>query len=335
MAQGVHRRAAEHENPEVTVVIPTRDRWGLLERRALRSALGQEDVRLEVVVVDDGSAEPAPTSIERDERVRLVRHETSRGVAAARNTGISEARAAWTAFLDDDDLWAPPKLRRQLDRLASEDASFVYSAVAHVDLAGDVLTIDAAPPAGELHDLLLAGHVIPGAASNVVVRTDLLREIGGYDGRLFILEDPDLALRLAQRARAASCDDVHVAYLQHEGARHLRDIDRLLTAYSYFRTKNPEVSAFLLENHLDWVLSQHRRAGRKVAAARLCWTVAKHERSPRWFVQGLTYLAGNRARHAVRRVKRVARGRRASHTVETGRRDDAAQRDLDWVKAYA
>src|SRR5688500_342442 len=111
MAQGDQRPAATRDSPEVTVVIPTRDRWNLLERRALRSVLAQEDVRLEVVVVDDGSSEPAPPSIERDERVRVVRHETSRGVPAARNTGIGEATAAWTAFLDDDDLWAPRKLR--------------------------------------------------------------------------------------------------------------------------------------------------------------------------------------------------------------------------------
>lgn len=322
-------RAAEHDSPEVTAVIPTRDRWMLLERRALRSALAQEDVRLEVVVVDDGSAEPAPPSIEHDPRVRVVRHEASRGVAAARNTGIGAAGAPWVAFLDDDDLWAPRKLRGQLDRVAAEGAAFVYSDVAHVNLAGDVLTIDAAPPAAELRDLLLAGHVIPGAASNIVVRTDLLRTVGGFDDRLFILEDPDLALRLVARARAATCGEVHVAYLQHEGARHLRDIDRLLTSHDFFRIKHPDVSAFVLENHLDWVLSQHRRAGRKVAAARLCWTVARHERSPRWFLRGLTYLAGNRARRAVRRLKRTG------GTVATAPATETTQPELDWVRAYA
>ena len=314
-------------DPEVTVVIPSRDRWSLLQRRALRSALGQEDVRLEVVVVDDGSGEPAPEAVSGDDRVRVVRHESSRGVPAARNTGIREARAAWTAFLDDDDVWAPRKLREQLDRAGAGGAGLVYSAVAHTNLAGDVLTVDAAPPPGELREHLRAGHVVPGAASNVVVRTDLLREIGGFDERLFILEDPDLALRLVERARAAACEDVHVAYLQHEGARHLRDIDRLLRSFAYFRTKHPDVSAYVLENHLDWVLSQHRRAGRKVAAARLCWTVARHERSARWFARGLTYLAGNRARHTVRRLRRAGRG--SEH------REAPPQPELDWVRSYA
>jgi glycosyltransferase involved in cell wall biosynthesis len=328
MARGDRRPAAERESPEVTVVIPTRNRWELLARRALRAALGQEDVRLEIVLVDDGSTEPAPAPIRGDERVRVVRHEASRGVPAARNRGIAEARAPWTAFLDDDDLWAPRKLREQLDRAAADGAAFVYSAVAHVNDAGDVLTIDAAPPAAELHELLRAGDVIPGAASSVVVRTGLIREIGGFDERLFILEDPDLALRLLERGRPAACEDVHVAYLQHEGARHLRDIDRLLTSYDLFRSKHPEVSVFVLENHLEWVLSQHRRAGRKVAAARVCWAVAKHRRSPRWFGRGLTVLAGNRARRALRRLKRG--GRTVSEPPRV-----APQPELDWIRPYA
>jgi len=84
----------------------------------------------------------------------------------------------------------------------------------------------------------------------------------------------------------------------------------------------------VLENHLDWVLSQHRRAGRKLAAARVCWTVARHERSPRWFVKGLTYLAGNRVRHAVRRLRRGG-------GVATEPRDEPAHAELDWVRAYA
>jgi glycosyltransferase involved in cell wall biosynthesis len=329
MAQGDQRRGVEQDLPEVTVVVPTRDRWDLLQRRALRSALAQEDVRLEVVVVDDGSVEPAPSSVKRDPRVRVVRHDTSRGVAAARNTGIREARAPWTAFLDDDDLWAPPKLREQLSQLAAEDASFVYSAVAHTNLAGDVLTIDPAPPARELRELLVAGNVIPGAASNIVVKTSLLRELGGFDVHLFILEDPDLALRLIGRASAAACEGVHVAYLQHERARHLRDIEPLLDSFDYFRTKHPEVSPFVLQNHLDWVLSQHRRAGRKVAAARLCWTVSRHTRSPRWFFKGLIYLAGNRARHAVRKLRH---GSPSAGLVDV---PETAQPDLDWVRAYA
>src|SRR5215218_11160313 len=102
----------------VSVVIPTRNRWHLLPR-ALGSALRQEALNVEVVVVDDGS-DPGASSIPQldDERVKLIRHEKQKGVAAARNSGIRVASAKWVAFLDDDDLWAPHRLRLILDALA-------------------------------------------------------------------------------------------------------------------------------------------------------------------------------------------------------------------------
>src|SRR2546421_12955356 len=101
--------------PEATVIIPTRDRWPLLAV-TLCGALAQEGVTLEVIVVDDGSVDQTPRRLAEviDERVRVIRHPSSRGVAAARNSAIAAARGEWLAFLDDDDLWAPHKLRIQL-----------------------------------------------------------------------------------------------------------------------------------------------------------------------------------------------------------------------------
>ena len=79
-------------NPAVSVVIPTRDRWPLLAT-TLASALGQDGVPLEVVVVDDGSATAAPVAAPFDDpRVRIVRNDRSLGVAGARNRGIEAAR---------------------------------------------------------------------------------------------------------------------------------------------------------------------------------------------------------------------------------------------------
>src|SRR5215210_5724308 len=89
--------------PQVTVVVPTRNRPALAAR-AVRSARDQRDVSVEVVVVDDGS-EPALDASTID--ATIVRHDRSQGVAVARNSGLSRATAPLVAFLDDDDLWAP------------------------------------------------------------------------------------------------------------------------------------------------------------------------------------------------------------------------------------
>src|SRR5213592_4830183 len=110
--------------PEVSVVIPTHSRWDLLSTAALPAALAQEAVVLEIVIVDDGSTDSTAERLAEitDTRVRVIRHERARGVAQARNAGIGAARGTWIALLDDDDLWAPDKLRTQLDTATSEGA---------------------------------------------------------------------------------------------------------------------------------------------------------------------------------------------------------------------
>src|SRR3954454_1126760 len=134
-----------HTIPEVSVVIPTRNRWDLLSRSGLPAALMQKDVDVEVIVVDDGSTDETGARLatleSEDSRVTVIRHDARQGVASARNRGIAEAQAAWIAFLDDDDLWAPEKLRRQLDRAEETRAGFVYGAAIVLDNRRNVLRL--------------------------------------------------------------------------------------------------------------------------------------------------------------------------------------------------
>lgn len=101
---------------DVSIVIPTRNRAVFLSH-ALKSALRQRDVTFEVIVVDEASTDQTPTLLAAvdDRRVRVIRHDVVRGLPAARNHGADAARGDWLAFLDDDDLWAPDKLLRQLE----------------------------------------------------------------------------------------------------------------------------------------------------------------------------------------------------------------------------
>ncbi|MBA2640000.1 MAG: glycosyltransferase family 2 protein [Nocardioidaceae bacterium] len=158
--------------PEVSVVIPTRNRWRLLEARGLASALCQQDVSLEVVVVDDGSTDETPRRLAslNDDRVRTIRNERGTGVARARNSGMAAARGEWIAFLDDDDIWAPRKLRLQLDAAAQASADFVYGGVAHLDDELRVLATFAPPAPDRGHQALIAGISLPAGASNVLAR---------------------------------------------------------------------------------------------------------------------------------------------------------------------
>src|ERR1051326_5689936 len=137
----------------VSVVVPTRDRPGTLTC-TLRSILAQRLVDFEVIVIDDGSRQPV--KIEADSRVQVLRHETSVGVSAARNTGIAAARGHWIAFCDDDDLWAPDKLSAQLAAAVAARASWAYTGDITID--DQLRVIGGGPPLAPAEVLKLLRH---------------------------------------------------------------------------------------------------------------------------------------------------------------------------------
>ena len=101
--------------PSVSVVIPTYHRPDLV-LRAVRSALDQTMADLEVIVVVDGRDDATCDALSTitDARVRVHVPDRHLGNADARNAGVAIARAPWVALLDDDDVWMPAKLERQL-----------------------------------------------------------------------------------------------------------------------------------------------------------------------------------------------------------------------------
>jgi glycosyltransferase involved in cell wall biosynthesis len=96
----VARDRAISRHPDISVVIPTRDRPALL-REAIDSVRAQRDVDWECIVVDDAGTGDLLTIA--DPRVRVLRHERPAGPAGARNTGVQAARGRFVFFLDDDD----------------------------------------------------------------------------------------------------------------------------------------------------------------------------------------------------------------------------------------
>jgi glycosyltransferase involved in cell wall biosynthesis len=293
--------------PEVSVVIPTRDRAGLLER-TLAGALGQRHVEVEVIVVDDGSTDGTAALVEDlgDPRLRLVRHEFARGVASARNHGVAEARADWVAFLDDDDLWAPSKLRSQLDAAEAVGASFAFCGAVMVDERLRVLRTFEQPDSERLAETLASMNAIPAGCSNVVARTDLVRSVGGFDERLFQLADWDLWYRLACAARAASTREVLVAYVMHRANMLLthepdvsRELDYLAAKVADHRGHDQEIDPVRFSR---WVAGGHLRAGRKSRAARELIGAGLAQRNLGNLLRGLATPTGERGMFAYWRL---------------------------------
>ncbi|MFO7894461.1 MAG: glycosyltransferase family A protein [Longimicrobiales bacterium] len=190
------------ESPRVSVVLPTRNRADLLGR-AVASALAQTVRDIEVIVVDDASDDDTPEAVaalgRADLRVRGIRRPEPGGAPAARNAGIDAARGDVVAFLDDDCLWHPDKLEKQLEAL-TPGRGLVYCR--HAIRHDGRWVVEGEPGAARdpVGGLLRKNYI---GTYSILVRRDLLETIGGFDEVLPRLQDWDLLLRLARHTRFA------------------------------------------------------------------------------------------------------------------------------------
>jgi hypothetical protein len=250
---------------DVSVVIPTRDRMPLL-RTALRSALAQDGLTSEVIVVDDGSAHAvAPHCRDLNGRVAVRRLAKPSGVSAARNTGIAVARGRWIAFLDDDDAWAPTKLFKQVKAASARDRNWVYAGCVDVDAGLEIVGGAPPPDPDEVMDMLTHHNSVPASASSVVVRATALARAGGFDVGLQVHEDWDMWIRLARFGPPASVPEPLVALRWH-GANRSSQMDAMLRELPVIAHRHDIAVDY--PRHLRWAAWTQWRSGRPGTAAR-------------------------------------------------------------------
>lgn len=182
--------------PSVSVIIPTYNRAGDL-KEAMHSVLNQTFVDFELIVVDDGSTDNTRDVAESftDPRVRYI-FQVNQGASSARNVGIQVSQGEFIAFLDSDDLFLPEKLSLQVARMEEDpDAGLVYGKyLSQAEIEELTVPIGDCSRTVDLRRLLLgpAFHM-----STVLVRRNLLVQIGGFDASSLRGEDWELALKLA------------------------------------------------------------------------------------------------------------------------------------------
>jgi glycosyltransferase involved in cell wall biosynthesis len=182
----------------VSVVIPTRNRSAMLAM-TLRSVLRQQSVDLEVIVVDEASTDDTASMLAavNDTRVSIIRHDTPHGLSAARNHGAFEARGQWLAFVDDDDLWAPDKLVRQIEAAEQAGRDWVYTGSVNIEGWRIVYSRPPLPP-DDTVTALPRYNAIPGGGSNVMWRQSMWMKVGPFDTRFRGGEDWEMSIRSAQ-----------------------------------------------------------------------------------------------------------------------------------------
>lgn len=190
----------------VSIIIPTYNREATIGA-AVESALAQTHRPAEVIVVDDGSKDGTLAALQRYGDAITVVSQANAGPSAARNRGVEAARGEVLAFLDSDDAWLPEKVARQadlLERAGPRMACCVCNA--------SILGLSGEPAGTSFANASLHPSHSEGEWSNpgevlatrfllfnqvVAVRKSAFHEVGGFNPALRILEDYELAMKLA------------------------------------------------------------------------------------------------------------------------------------------
>jgi len=185
--------------PKVSVIIPTYNRLPKL-REAVDSVLAQDFEDMELIVVDDGSTDGTADEIKRDGgRVKLLQHPVNKGVSAARNKGILQAKGKYIAFLDSDDLWVKGKLKIQVTFLDDNPHyPLCYTDEIWIRKGKRVNPmLKHAKYSGWIFEKCLPLCII--SPSSVMIKRTLFSKVGLFDEALPVCEDYDFWLRISAR----------------------------------------------------------------------------------------------------------------------------------------
>jgi len=181
-------------------------------RTAVLSILNQTAKDVELLIVDDASADASPSILhelaQRDGRIRILTNHTNLGLTKSLNIALTHAQGAFIARLDADDIALPNRLEAQVAFLTSHpDIDVLGTAYVWIDENGNVI---GRPPIvtdpEELHRLLPRTN--PFLHSSIMLRKDVLNQVHGYNVFYKKAQDYDLWLRLAPTHKFTNLPEV-------------------------------------------------------------------------------------------------------------------------------
>ncbi len=225
---------------EVTFIVVTfnHERW---ITQCLDSAVNQTLEESRIIVLDDASQDSTVQVVEQymsehPGRVELVAHSVNQGLGRTLTEGLSLVETTYFAYISGDDWMEPERLAVQVPAMKArgDRAGLSYADVYRADASGERIGSTLSermgdswkPYAVEPYRLLLEGNWLP--APSILLRTEALRAVGGYDQDLFY-EDHDVALRVAR--------EYDLVYVDHPIATH-RELEGSLGDRMFFRSEH-------------------------------------------------------------------------------------------------
>ena len=235
-------------SPAVSIIINCRNGARFLEG-ALASVAAQTFQDFEIIFWDnqstDGSAEIARGF---GRQLRYFRAQRPMTLGEGRNHAVAQAAGAYVAILDVDDRWRPHKLERQVHLIDGRPAvGLVHCDAVRLDQRGLQLSRwseERRFHRGRVLEQLVRSCFI--SMSTILVRRDVLDEVGSFDPRFHQVEDWDLYLKIAARYELDHVDEVLVDELIHANnasANYRQVADETLVLLTEFAERSPRHAA--------------------------------------------------------------------------------------------
>jgi glycosyltransferase involved in cell wall biosynthesis len=205
-------------NPEVTILLPVYNGEKYL-KEAIDSILAQTFTNFEVIIIDDNSNDRsrAITASCQDPRLRTINNEQRAGLTQSLNQGLRMARGRYIARMDADDIAAPERLEKEVRFLDDHpDIAVVGSAISLINDTGEEIGSYTYPQtSGQIRWCMLFFN--PVAHPTVMMRKDVINQVGGYNEKIWYVEDYELWCRMTPIAKFWNLKDKLVYHRMHKG----------------------------------------------------------------------------------------------------------------------
>ncbi len=206
--------------PEVSIIIPTFNRASLL-KKTIEGILNQTYSDYEIIVVSNGSTDDSEAVVKsfQDPRIKFIFQEGSGSPASPRNHGIRISKGNYIAFCDDDDIWLPEKLEKQLSFLSKNpNFGLCCTKMKRFNEKKEWINLEEEGPALITSKNLLYKNTVP--LSSVVIKKALLKKTEWFDETKKIAgaEDFELVLRISKKTQLF-CIEEHLLLYYSGDAR--------------------------------------------------------------------------------------------------------------------
>lgn len=205
--------------PSVTVIMNVRNGASTL-REALESVLAQGFHDWELIIWDDKSTDDSARIIaeHKDPRIRYFLSPDETSLGKARDNAIRRAKGEWLAFLDQDDMWLPDKLQKQM-ALVDDGVGLIYGRTVRFYPSGLERDYDQGHefkllPEGDVFSQLFADSCFI-AMSSAMFRRAAIQDIGGIPEAVQIIPDYWLYAAIARRYQVRAVQEVVCRYRVH------------------------------------------------------------------------------------------------------------------------